>query len=150
MLLIVDGVILPPDFLPDINPMDIAGIEVLSSAYNSAIYGDDGAGGVIHITTKKGGVGKGPAATNTAKVSNVGFNVIKEFYSPDYSDPKTNQQIQDLRSTIYWNPKLITDKSGTAKFDYFNASTPGNYRITIEGMDAFGNIGRKVYTYEVK
>ncbi len=150
MLLIVDGVILPPDFLPDINPMDIAGIEVLSSAYNSAVYGDDGAGGVIHITNKKGGIGKGAAATNTAKVSNVGFNVIKEFYSPDYDDPKTNQQFQDLRSTIYWNPKLITDKSGTANFDYFNASTPGNYRITIEGIDAFGNIGRKVYTYEVK
>ena len=150
MLLIVDGVIVPPDFLPDINPMDIAGIEVLSSAYNSAVYGDDGAGGVIHITTKKGGLGKGAAATNTAKVSNVGFNVVKEFYSPDYDDPKTNQQFQDLRSTIYWNPKLITDKNGTAKFSYFNASTPGNYRITIEGLDAFGNIGRKVYTYEVK
>jgi uncharacterized protein YfaS (alpha-2-macroglobulin family) len=56
----------------------------------------------------------------------------------------------DLRSTIYWNPNVNTDLKGTANFSFFNASTPGKYRVTIEGIDAFGNIGRKTYTYEVK
>ncbi len=146
--IILDGSTYPQDLLTSLNPEDIAGIEVLSSAYNTSVYGEDGAGGIIHITTFRGG-GKGPAATNIAKINNAGFSVTKEFYSPDYDDPKTNQQFQDLRSTIYWNPKLVTNQKGLATFSFFNASTASKYKITIEGMDAFGNIGRKVYTYVV-
>ena len=150
MMLLVDGVQVPADFITNINPADVAGIEILTSNYNLSVLGPDAAGGAVYITTKRGTPGDYSPATNTAKITDAGFSTIKEFYSPDYDDPKTNQQFQDLRSTIYWNPILITDRKGLAKFNFFNASTPGNYRITIEGIDAFGNIGRKVYTYVVK
>ncbi len=153
MLLIVDGVQINqgamPDFLPSINPADVEGIEILTSDYNLSVLGSDAAGGAIYITTRRGG-GKNPPATNIARIKNAGFSVKKEFYKPDYDDPKTNQQILDLRSTIYWNPNINTNEKGQATFSFFNASTPGKYRVTIEGMDAFGNIGRKTYTYEVK
>ena len=149
MMLIVDGIIMPSGTITDINPADLAGIEIVTSNYNLAVLGPDAAGGAVYFTTKKGNW-KGPSSTNTAKVTDAGFSITKEFYSPDYENPKTNQLIQDLRSTIYWNPKLITNQKGLAKFDFFNASLQGNYKITIEGMDAFGNIGRKVYTYLVK
>ena len=46
----------------------------------------------------------------------------------------------DLRSTIYWNPNIITDKDGKASFEYFNADGKGTYRMVIEGIDADGNI----------
>ncbi|RYG22309.1 MAG: hypothetical protein EOO07_00175 [Chitinophagaceae bacterium] len=153
MLLIVDGVQINqremPDFLGSINPRDVEGIEVLTSDYYLSVLGPDASSGAIYITTKLGGSPPRPA-TNNAKITNAGFSVRKEFYVPNYEDPKVNTQLQDLRSTVYWNPKVTTDENGQASFSFFNAGTPGTYQVTIEGMDNFGNLGRKVYTYEVK
>ena len=54
-LFIIDG--LPGDY-STINPNDIASIEVLKDASSTAVYGSQGANGVIIITTKKGEAGK--------------------------------------------------------------------------------------------
>ena len=55
-LIVVDGI--PFGGLNDINPNDIANMEVLKDASATAIYGSRGAGGVILITTKRGKIGK--------------------------------------------------------------------------------------------
>ncbi|WP_374951752.1 carboxypeptidase regulatory-like domain-containing protein [Mucilaginibacter sp.] len=79
-----------------------------------------------------------------------GYGITREFYSPKYIPGKPLGG-PDLRSTIYWNPKIITDKvTGAASFDYFNADGRGSYRATIEGFDADGNLGRYVLRYTVK
>ncbi|HEY7877960.1 MAG TPA: SusC/RagA family TonB-linked outer membrane protein [Gemmatimonadaceae bacterium] len=53
--------------LADLNPEDIASVEVLKSAAASSIYGSKAANGVIIITTKRGLGGK-PHATITQRV----------------------------------------------------------------------------------
>lgn len=45
----------------DINPTDIESINILKGGSATALYGSDGEGGVIVITTKKGVKGKGPS-----------------------------------------------------------------------------------------
>jgi len=57
---------------------------------------------------------------------------------------------KDLRSTIYWQPELVTDKDGNASISFYNADGICNYRVVVEGMDEKGNIGRKVYRYQVE
>lgn len=64
-LYVVDGIplVTPPNStntpaLNDINPNDIASVEILKDASATAIYGSRGANGVILITTKKGSKGK--------------------------------------------------------------------------------------------
>jgi TonB-linked SusC/RagA family outer membrane protein len=52
----VDGV--PIDNLTDLNPTDIASIDVLKDAASTAIYGSRATNGVVLITTKKGRSGK--------------------------------------------------------------------------------------------
>ncbi|AXT59328.1 TonB-dependent receptor [Aquimarina sp. AD10] len=52
---IIDGV---PGDLNNINPSDVKSIEVLKDASATAIYGSNGANGVILVTTKAGRVGK--------------------------------------------------------------------------------------------
>ena len=54
------------------------------------------------------------------------------------------------RGTIYWNPNVVTDASGKATFEYFNADTRGTYRVVVEGIDIDGNLGRQVYHYKVE
>ena len=55
-LVVVDGI--PYSGLNDLNPDDIANIEILKDASATAIYGSRGAGGVLLVTTKRGKTGK--------------------------------------------------------------------------------------------
>jgi len=55
-LVVIDGV--PSGGLNDVNPNDIASIDILKDASSSAIYGARAANGVVIITTKKGSYGE--------------------------------------------------------------------------------------------
>ncbi|GHT62394.1 SusC/RagA family TonB-linked outer membrane protein [Bacteroidia bacterium] len=62
-LYIVDG--FPVKSISDISPRDIQSIDVLKDAASTAIYGAEGANGVVIITTKKGKAGKVSATVNS-------------------------------------------------------------------------------------
>ncbi len=62
-MILVDGIIYGSAM--DVNPNDIASIEVLKDAASTAIYGTLGANGVILITTKKGAQGKSKVSINS-------------------------------------------------------------------------------------
>lgn len=62
----------------DINPNDIASIEILKDASATAIYGVNGANGVILITTKRGATGKPVIRYNAY----MGFDNIAHMMDP--------------------------------------------------------------------
>ena len=150
----MDGMDLPKDAYDSINPDDISTIEVLRTSMYYSIYGSQsGPGGLIIITSKRGGDDKSylrRPAPGIITYSPKGYYRARVFYSPQYDDPKTNKDVADLRTTIYWNPNIITDKEGNASFDFFNAGSKGTYRVVIEGIDNDGHIGRMVYHYKVE
>jgi hypothetical protein len=151
MQIVLDGVYVEPDFLDNLTPSDVATVEVLRTIGNTAIYGSRGSGGVLVITTKRGGDAVyNKYAPGIATYAPKGYYKAREFYAPKYDDPKTNTQMQDLRSTIYWAPGLLTDKDGNTSMSFFNADAKGTYRVIIEGIDAEGNLGRQVYRYKVE
>ena len=84
------------------------------------------------------------------KLNPKGFYKAREFYSPNYADPKTVTTAQDLRTTIYWNPQLITDGGGNASVEFFNADGTGNYKVIVEGINEYGYLGSNIYRYKVK
>jgi hypothetical protein len=152
MILDIDGNLSPGTTLNEINPKIIHSIEVLTSPANLMIYGYD-VGGVFVITTKRAGdkdFMDTPPAPGTIQYTFNGFYKIREFYSPKYDNPQGNTTIPDLRSTIYWNPNLVTDKDGKASFEYFNSDTKGVYRVVVEGIDGNGDLGRQVFKYSVE
>jgi TonB-linked SusC/RagA family outer membrane protein len=55
---VVDGLVVDPDFLGNLDMNDIASFEILKDAASAAIYGSEGSNGVILITTKTGKSGK--------------------------------------------------------------------------------------------
>ena len=59
-LFVIDGIpqTSGTDAISDINPQDIASMEILKDAAATAIYGSRGANGVVIITTKRGTVGR--------------------------------------------------------------------------------------------
>ncbi|WP_129718366.1 TonB-dependent receptor plug domain-containing protein [Pedobacter sp. SYP-B3415] len=149
MLIVLDGMQVEGDFLDNINPNDVETIEVLRTIGNLAIYGSRGGGGILVITTKRGD----GARTNTFVPGIVtftpkGYSMVREFFSPDYD--KTKNERPDLRSTVYWNPHVVTSAEGKGSFSFFNADEKGTYRVVVEGIDASGHLARKVFTYELK
>lgn len=149
MQIILDGMTVESDFLDNIMPADIETIEVLKSIGNTAVYGSRGGGGVLIITTKRGGGYSSTFTPGIITYAPKGYSPIREFYSPKYeaSVPDTRA---DLRSTVYWQPHLITDTEGKGVFSFFNTDQAGTYRIVVEGIDIMGRLARGVYTYEVK
>ncbi len=143
-----------------LNVSDIESVELFykdeMGLINSA-YGTDGA---MVINMKKA-----PPATkvslqelrdlmpkqNEVNFSPQGYATVRTFYLPRYNGPRESQTNRaDTRSTIYWNPNIITDKTGNASVEFYNSDGRGTYRVIIEGIDKDGNIGRTVYHYTVK
>ena len=71
----------------------------------------------------------------------VPVGVTRQFYSPRYSVKNANNKVTDLRSTIFWNPNLITNKEGEAFTSFFAAGKPSTYTVLIQGSDLNGAVG---------
>lgn len=136
---------------------EIASIEILKSTAHSALYGSNGSGGAIIITTKTGDVdykayerelSGGKDAQSRINLSATSYARRREFYTPVYGVAKP--QIAALRSTIYWKPNIVTDKDGRATIEFLTGDTPANYRMILEGIGMNGELGRKVFNYSSK
>lgn len=93
-LYVIDGIIGSGD---DVNPADIESIEILKDASSTAIYGSQGANGVIMITTKKGSVGK----TKLDFYTNYGFQNIPK-YIPMMNSAEYERAIFGKNSITYY------------------------------------------------
>jgi hypothetical protein len=64
-----------------------------------------------------------------------GIYLAREFYQPDYE----NKHIEspDNRTTIYWNPEIQTDSTGTAKVSFYNSDLKGKGLIRISGVSFY-------------
>jgi TonB-linked SusC/RagA family outer membrane protein len=81
-LIVLDGVPFYAGTINDINPSDIASIDILKDVSSTAVYGTRGANGVILITTKKGRTGKA-AITYNVYGGFEGFSNTVEPMSPE-------------------------------------------------------------------
>ncbi len=149
-------------YLDNFTAEDIKGIEVLYSAKYIASYinrniadndellaldatgqrGSDNA--FLEITTRSG---NGPFMTKANGVyvyKPMPTTLPANFYRPRYLNKDTGRKFADLRSTIDWEPNIITNKSGEASFTFFAADKSTTYTIILEGSDLNGAIGYQV------
>lgn len=154
----VRGLQVDVNFLNSINPAEVESIEVFLNDGVSGINRMTNTAGIVSINMKQAPKGTPVKVSdlsqlfpdqNTVTFSPKGYVKAKQFYSPKYLVTKTITT-SDLRTTIYWNPAVVTDKTGLATFDFYNADSRGTYKAIVEGIDKDGNIGRAVYRYTVK
>ncbi|MCY7293793.1 MAG: hypothetical protein LH615_16570 [Ferruginibacter sp.] len=91
------------------------------------------AGGSLVIYTKRGG---GSFSNNIIehKIQLMeGFTPTKEFFSPNYD--VTDEIKTDERTTLYWNPYLITSpEKKSINFSFFNSDKAKKIKVIIEGF----------------
>ncbi|MES2277146.1 MAG: carboxypeptidase regulatory-like domain-containing protein [Bacteroidota bacterium] len=156
----MDGLQVDMNYLQTVNSAEVESVEVFFKDGMSGINQRDGTNGVLVINKKKAPKGKSVSLAELQKLLPTpyqvdmmphGYNVVKDFYSPKYDVVKPAVTGVDLRSTIYWNPKVVTDKvTGASTLQFNNSDGTGTYRAIVEGIDAAGNIGRYVYRYKVQ
>jgi hypothetical protein len=117
---------------------DIAYVKVFRPPFMASA--GSGASGAIAIYTKKGADLK----TSVRGLNNAlltGYTAYKEFYHPDYiANPS---KTSDLRTTLYWNPYVLTDKHNkVAKISFFNNDITTRFRVIVEGVNADGKLAR--------
>jgi hypothetical protein len=149
-LLIMDGTILTlntetiQSFLFNIEKGSIDFVEILKGP-QTAIYGMQGAGGVILInTTNKR---KEIAQINDKGLSTIfpkGYSKQNLFTVPDYDKPEIKKsQFPDLRSTLYWNGNVLTDSNGKASLEFYTSDRNAKYSVSIVGITKAGEIIKK-------
>lgn len=152
-LYIIDG--MPVDGgIDNINPADIASIEVLKDAASGAVYGARAANGVVLVTTKKGSIGKAKVsydfsygwqsawkkrdmlnATQYATLMNEAADYAGE--APRY------EQVASLGSGTNWQDALFYDNAPVQnhQLSISGASEKVNYYFSLGYYDQDGIIG---------
>ena len=156
----LNGLAVDFNYLQNVNTSDVESVEIFLNDGLSGVNRMNNTNGVLvvnskvvkHVQMSKADIMAVLSASLNSAVNTFfrGYTQARAFYSPKY-DPAIKYTLgKDLRSTVYWNPKVITDKTGAATFEFFNADARGSYRVIVEGIDNNGNIGRSVYRYNVQ
>ena len=105
-----------------------------------------GASGIIYVYTKSGPLQTDTeVAKNFTKAKAMGYSSQRSFKAPDYSNPKTDASKTDFRSTIYWNPEVVTNSvTGVTEVSFYSSDLPGTYRIVGEGITQTGEPVRSI------
>lgn len=123
-----------------IQPEDVAKIEIFKGA-SAAIFGTDGANGVIALSIKRGAVIERTTSVSMTRFFPLGIQKPEQFYVPKYEVQKNREDPkQDMRTTIYWNPSLVSDSTGILKMSFFTADPANDYTVTLEGITDEGKI----------
>jgi len=100
-------------------------------------------GGAIAVYTKKGGDEKrtDPNVKGLDRAILIGYSIPKEFYVPNYLENNSLNEAEDLRTTLYWKPYVLTDRdSKHFNFDFFNNDITKKFRVVLEGFNEEGKL----------
>ena len=151
ILPIIDDVVLPEYDPMSMNVTDIDNLFVIKD--NSAVFGlYGGYSGALVIKTTSGNAGASVSKSfNISKVKPMGYQTPAEFWSPKYeTTAEKDSPVPDLRTTIYWNPSVMFDKSGNAVVDFWSADKESEYLLTGEGVAADGRLIRFTRTITIE
>ena len=136
--LAVDGTILDGEYDLDIIRMpDVARVDIFKTG-KTVLWGSQGGGGVISVTTKAGNLDvellRGGETVHT-KVRPLGYQLPSDFLA---TNPYRNHR------TVYWNPLLLSDS-----FSFSLDDMPGTYLVVIEGVTSDGRLVHEERSFEV-
>lgn len=155
-LFVLDGVVFTGS-INDLNPGDIASIDVLKDASSAAAYGSRSANGVVIITTRKGNVGKpvisfnaqgGVSTWGNKPVMKTGQDYVDMVLARNQTDDMSWMTIQERRNydagvttdwldyatRIGWKQNYQLSVSGaTSKLNYYVSSSLADVGGIVKG-----------------
>jgi len=132
----LDEVQTDADMLNGIPVSDIAYVKVFRPPFMGGFNGSNGA---IAIYTRRGADAQNAPGRGLSANKIAGYTPIKQFYSPNYDRFDARNEQPDIRTTLYWNPMVMTTaKNHQAVITFFNNDVTQSFRVVIEGMTKDG------------
>lgn len=127
----------PKDVINNINVDDVALIKVLKN--EAAALGDRQ--GAIALYTKFGGDGARAVfekGYNTVKMA--GYEIVKNFYQPEYAYDPAKNNMPDNRYTLYWNGNMSPSANKKYNVQFYNNDIGKQYQVTVQGVNKKGEL----------
>lgn len=137
-----------PVLLDALLPADIAQIDIITNVAKMGVLPSSqltfaqAQPAVINILTKRGDYRINAVPSNALARQTTGYSPVREFYVPKYS-PETpiNASYPDVRTTLFWTPRLKTDANGQATITFPNSDKATRLRVVVNGLDGNGRAG---------
>jgi len=135
-LIILDGVIYMGS-LNDINPNDIASVDVLKDAVSASVYGSRSANGVIAITTKRGIAAKPVVTFNASSGIQLWQNMPKVMKGAQWIEVVNARNQFTPGSTDWMKPGELANLAAGKETNWLDAVTQTgivhDYQVAISG-----------------
>lgn len=127
---IIDGVATKSTaFFLSLKPADVLRIKIITNPSKLLRFNLLGKNGIVIVTTKTGDT-RVPLDDQSRLIE--GLNTPVNFHAGNHE--KSGDGKPDFRSTIYWNPSLMTDSNGKARVEFFCTDDIGPMSIRIDGL----------------
>ena len=141
------------EWLHDIMPDQVESVEFFPRGDSrTLVYGNDAViYGLLLIYTRdplEWAREKGRDPLSMALVRPMGYQLPREFHSPRYDQANKNANPSpDLRTTLYWNPKLRVE-GGKAEVTFFSSDVSSKFLVTLQGVTNDGCVVSKQVVVE--
>lgn len=133
-LLLIDGMLIENH--NDVINYDAKKVEKISILLDRYIYGPIMFDGLISIETIKGDF-----KTTFRDFEEIQLTKpfpLKNFFSPDYSNPKLYGRVPDYRVQLFWEPNVIINNQSQS-LSFYTSDNLGEYVICLEGFTNKGS-----------
>ncbi len=140
-MILIDEHIVDRSELETLSIRDIAYVKIIPTYFGTR----DESGNfptAVSIYLKKGSdlIDKQPKNTDLKSVNITGYSLLKEFYSPDYSQSNTTVGT-DARTTLLWLPYILTNAaSRKIPVTFHNNDFSKKLKIVLEGINEEGKM----------
>ena len=136
--LYLDQTPIDPGFVATMSITDVAYVKIFRPPFLGGINGGNGG---IAIYTKRGNDVKPEPGKGLPNNKVFGYTSVKEFYSPNYASFTQRNEQPDIRTTLYWNPSIITTpQKNKIVVSFYNNDVSQTFRVVIEGMTMDGKL----------
>ncbi|MCX6327049.1 MAG: SusC/RagA family TonB-linked outer membrane protein [Bacteroidia bacterium] len=145
-LIVLDGAIYNGNIM-DINPSDIATIDILKDASASAVFGAKAASGVVIITTTKGATGKPKISFSTTLGITESARKMKPFDAQGFLDFRRDllESNKPESPFFYYNPTELPDTISIDKWRNYSANPNADNTLEWLGRLLFSSTETQNY-----
>jgi len=148
-LLLMDGVpVFNTNKMIAFDPLKIKQLDVLSQ---TNITGGLVSHGILSYHSYQGDLANFPLDANALVLEYESMQKHRDFYIPQYNSPERYQsRLPDMRNVLFWEPNIMTDKTGKKSLQFYTSDLPGNYAIIVQGISLDGTPGYSLLMVETK
>ncbi|MFT6828439.1 MAG: hypothetical protein ACI9Z3_000829 [Roseivirga sp.] len=141
------------DLITSLNVSQVERVVLFKGLSASAMFGQDGVGGVLAFYTNTDIKSKNNSEDQkglfVAKIPNA-LQRIREFYAPKYDVKKPDHIKPDRRILIHWQPMINVETNKSAEIEFYTSDLATNIMINVQGISLTGVPYSKSITIETK